>query len=139
MKRIRFTILFLSLFFIADYFVSIAHFSTIIHKYDVGTNSFEDVFVSENQFSTDCCKNNSPFNEDNSLNRVPVSQYSESCAQCPVIGNGISKISLFTQKSCCELNLTQYFDSLLIFGLTKVHSDKILLYAPKKSPPLKTV
>jgi hypothetical protein len=138
MKRMRFTILFLTLFFIADYFLSVAHFSTIIHKYDIDTNTFEDVFVADAGISDLCCKENDPLNTENSFNRLPQSISSVTCAECPVIGNGVSKISFSDHENCCKFNLSQHADSLPVYGLSVVVSDKILLYAPKNSPPFKT-
>jgi len=139
MKRIRFTILFLAIFFIADYFLSVAHFSTIIHKYDIETNTFEDVFVADAGIFDLCCRENDPFSSENSFSSIPLYKDSVNCELCPVIGNGVSKISFSDHENCCKLSLFQHVDSLPVYGLSVVASDKILLYAPKNSPPFKTV
>ena len=135
----RFTILFLAIFFIADYFLSVAHFSTIIHKYDVETNSFEDVFIADSGLSDLLNKGTDPFSSENSFSSIPFYKDSVNCEQCPVIGNGVSKISFSDHGNCCKLNLSQHIDTLPVYGLPVVVSDKILLYAPKNSPPFKTV
>lgn len=138
MKRIRFTILFLALFFIADYFLSVAHFSTIIHKYDVDTNSFEDVFVSDSDFFNLECLGKNPFDSNDSFNSFPSSTYSETCAACPVIGNGTCRFSIFFDNETSKRTLAVFKNKLLKQKSAFVLSDKILLYAPKKSPPIKT-
>ncbi len=135
-KNRRKIIFLIALLIVVNYFVSLFHFSEITHRYSFKTNSFEDFFthISDHYFTM--YGDTGTDSENATLSRNILSGKFSYSIDCPIMGHSSNRNSLCNGEASSLQREIFSFSDICIKTDIFIFGKKILLFAPKKSPPL---